>query len=179
MLDDMSNMEKSAAPGAEPTGAAMRIEIDDLSRPAIHALLDEHLRNMRENSPPESVHALDLDKLRRPEVTFWSAWEGEVLLGCAALLELDRRHGEVKSMRTPEARRRTGAGRALLMHIIDTARARGYARLSLETGSMASFAPAHRLYESAGFKRCDPFGDYAADPNSVFMTLTLAPRRSA
>ena len=157
----------------------MKIEIDDLSRPAIRGLLDEHLQNMRALSPPESVHALDLDKLRRPEITFWSAWEGEVLLGCGALLELDRRHGEVKSMRTPEARRRTGAGRALLAHIIDAARARGYERLSLETGAMAAFAPAHKLYESAGFTRTGPFGDYAADPNSVFMTLVLTPQRSA
>jgi putative acetyltransferase len=157
----------------------MKIEIDDLSRPAIHGLLNEHLQNMRSLSPPESVHALDLDRLRRPGITFWSAWEGEVLLGCGALLELDRRHGEVKSMRTPEARRRTGAGRALLTHIIGVARARGYERLSLETGAMAAFAPAHRLYESAGFSRAGSFGDYVADPNSVFMTLALAPRRSA
>jgi putative acetyltransferase len=153
----------------------MKIEIDDLSRPAIHELLNEHLRDMRALSPPESVHALDLEKLRRPEITFWSAWEGDVLLGCAALLELDRRHGEVKSMRTPETRRRTGAARALLLHIVETARVRGYERLSLETGSMAAFAPAHRLYESAGFTHTGPFGDYVDDPNSVFMTLTLAP----
>jgi putative acetyltransferase len=153
----------------------MKIEIDDLSRPAIHELLNEHLRDMRALSPPESVHALDLDKLRRPEITFWSAWEGDVLLGCAALLELDRRHGEVKSMRTPQAQRRTGAGRALLLHIIETARARRYERLSLETGSMAAFAPAHRLYESEGFTRTGPFGGYADDPNSIFMTLALVP----
>jgi len=153
----------------------MRIEIDDLSRPAIHELLDEHLRSMRALSPPESVHALDLEKLRRPEITFWSAWDGDTLLGCGALLELDRRHGEVKSMRTPEARRRTGAGRALLTHIIEVARVRGYERLSLETGSMPAFAPAHRLYESAGFTRTGPFGSYAEDPNSVFMTLALVP----
>ena len=153
----------------------MRIEIDDLSRPAIHELLDEHLRSMRALSPPESVHALDLEKLRRPEITFWSAWDDDTLLGCAALLELDSRHGEVKSMRTPEARRRTGAGRALLTHIIEVARARGYERLSLETGSMPAFAPAHRLYESAGFTRTGPFGRYAEDPNSVFMTLALVP----
>lgn len=155
----------------------MNIQIDDLSRPAIHALLEEHIRSMHALGPPESVHALDLEKLRRPGITFWSAWDGELLLGCGALKELDRRHGEVKSMRTPEARRRTGAGRALLMHIIDTARARGYERLSLETGSVAAFEPAHRLYESAGFVRTGPFGDYLEDVNSVFMTLALAPRR--
>ena len=91
----------------------MRIELDDLSRPEIHALLEEHLRNMHELSPPESVHALDLEKLRKPDITFWSAWDGDVLLGCGALKELDPRHGEVKSMRTPAALRRRGAGRAL------------------------------------------------------------------
>ena len=153
----------------------MKIELDDLSRPAIQELLREHLRSMHALSPPESVHALDIDKLRRPEITFWSAWDDAVLLGCGALLELDRQHGEVKSMRTPEARRRTGAGRALLMHIVEVARARGYGRLSLETGSMAAFMPAHRLYESAGFTRTGPFGAYAEDPNSIFMTLVLAP----
>ena len=155
----------------------MKIELDDLSRPAIHALLNEHLRSMHELSPPESVHALDLDKLRRPEITFWSAWDGEALLGCAALKELDPRHGEVKSMRTPAARRRTGAGRALLIHVIETARARGYERLSLETGPMAGFEAAHRLYESAGFTRTGPFGDYRDDPFSVFMTLPLPASR--
>ena len=149
------------------------IELDDLSRPAIHALLEEHLRHMHTLGPPESVHALDLEKLRAPRITFWSAWEGDALVGCGALSELDPKHGEVKSMRTPEARRRTGAGRALLMHIIEVARDRGYARLSLETGSVAAFAPAHRLYESAGFMRTGPFGRYAEDPNSVFMTLAL------
>lgn len=152
----------------------MKIESDDLSRAAIHALLEEHLRSMRALSPPESVHALDLERLRAPEITFWSAWDGEVLLGCGALMELDLRHGEIKSMRTPEARRRTGAGRALLMHIIAEARSRGYERLSLETGSMAAFEPAHRLYESAGFTRTGPFGSYVEDPNSIFMTLALA-----
>ena len=153
----------------------MKIETDDLSRPAIHALLEEHLRSMHALGPPESVHAFDLETMRRPEITFWSAWEGELLLGCGALMALGNRHGEVKSMRTPAARRRTGAGRALLMHIIGAARARGYERLSLETGSVAPFTPAHRLYESVGFVRTGPFGDYVEDANSVFMTLALAP----
>lgn len=151
----------------------MKIEIDDLSRPEIHALLEEHLRNMRELSPPESVHALDLEKLRRPGITFWSAWDGSLLLGCGALKELDAGHGEVKSMRTPRALRRRGAGRAILTHIIDVARSRGYGRLSLETGSGEAFEPARRLYEAFGFVRCGPFGDYAEDPNSLFMTMRL------
>ena len=152
----------------------MKIELDDLSRVEIRALLNEHLRSMRDLSPPGSVHALDLDKLRCPAITFWSAWDADLLLGCGALMELDRRHGEVKSMRTPAARRRMGAGRALLMHIIETGRTRGYTRLSLETGSMAAFEPAHRLYESSGFTLTAPFGAYVDDPNSIFMTLALS-----
>ena len=151
----------------------MHIEVDDLTRPALHALLEEHLQSMHALSPPESVHALDLAALRRPEITFWSAWDGPMLLGCGALMQLDAVHGEVKSMRTPDALRRRGAGRALLAHIIEVARGRGYERLSLETGSMAAFEPAHRLYASFGFTFCEPFADYKADPNSVFMTLRL------
>ena len=151
----------------------MKIEIDDLTRPAVHALLIEHLRGMHALGPPESVHALDLAGLRRPEITFWTAWGGNRLLGCGALLALSQVHGEVKSMRTPEAVRRTGAGRALLLHIIEVARVRGYKRLSLETGSVTAFEPAHRLYASAGFTPTGPFADYKEDPNSVFMTLAL------
>ena len=152
---------------------ALRIEADDLSRPEIHALLHEHLRSMHALSPPESVHALDLAKLRAPDITFWSAWKGAVLVGCGALKELDPSHGEVKSMRTPDAHRRIGAGRAILAHIVAAATARGYQRLSLETGAAEAFRPAQRLYESAGFTRCGPFGGYRADPNSVFMTRRL------
>jgi putative acetyltransferase len=152
----------------------MKIETDDLTRPEVHALLNEHLQSMYQLSPPESVHALDLDKLRSPDMTFWTAWNGPVLVGCGALKELDRTHGEVKSMRTPNAQRRLGAGRAMLSHIIEVARSRGYQRLSLETGSMAAFAPARTLYESAGFTSCGPFGEYAEDPNSAFMTLRLS-----
>ena len=151
----------------------MKLEVDDLTRPAVHALLIEHLQSMYELSPPESVHALDLDRLRAPGITFWTTWEGPLLLGCGALKELDRKHGEVKSMRTPSACRRRGAGRAILSRIIEVAKSRSYERLSLETGSMAAFVPAQRLYESFGFSACGPFGDYALDPNSVFMTLRL------
>jgi putative acetyltransferase len=152
----------------------MNIQLDDLSHPALHELLNEHLRSMHELSPPESVHALDLEALRRPEIAFWSAWEGPQLLGCGALKQLDEKHGEIKSMRTPTALRRRGAGRALLSHIIEVARTRAYERLSLETGSMAAFRPAQRLYESFGFSYCGPFGEYVEDPNSVFMTMRLS-----
>lgn len=151
----------------------MNIEIDDLSRPAIHALLAEHLESMYAIGPPESVHALDLDELRKPDVTFWSAWEGPVLLGVGALKELNPTHGEVKSMRTPHAHRRKGVGRAILTHIIAVARSRRYERLSLETGSKEPFKPARQLYGSFGFEYCAPFGDYVDDPNSVFMSMRL------
>jgi putative acetyltransferase len=151
----------------------LRVEPDDLSRPQVHDLLREHLSNMYELSPPESVHALDLSKLRSPDITFWTVWEGSTLLGCGALKELDPTHGEVKSMRTPKAHRRRGAGRAILVRIIEEARSRGYARLSLETGAHEDFRPAQRLYESFGFAYCGPFGSYETDPHSVFMTLAL------
>ncbi|HJW43581.1 MAG TPA: GNAT family N-acetyltransferase [Geothrix sp.] len=151
----------------------MRILRDDLSGPEVRALLAEHLQNMHSISPPESVHALDLDGLRRPDITFWTVWEGRELLGCGALRELDAAHGEVKSMRTAQAHRGRGVARAMLEHILAEARARGYGRLSLETGAQAAFEPARRLYASHGFEPCAPFGEYRPDPNSVFMTREL------
>jgi putative acetyltransferase len=151
----------------------MRIELDDPARPDVLALLEEHLRNMHELSPPESVHALDVSRLKVPEITFWSVRDGGTLLGCGALKQLGPTHGEVKSMRTPANLRRRGAGRAILMHILSQARARGYTRLSLETGAVDAFLPAQTLYQSVGFTTCSPFADYRPDPNSVFMTLAL------
>jgi putative acetyltransferase len=151
----------------------MNIHLDDLRGPEIRALLEEHLRNMHEISPPESVHALDLDALRHPSISFWTAWSDARLLGCGALKELDPTHGEVKSMRTASAHRRTGVARAILERILAEARARSYSRLSLETGSQPQFAPARHLYESFGFTYCGPFAQYLEDSNSVFMTRTL------
>lgn len=151
----------------------MQIELDNLSRHEVHDLLREHLANMHELSPPESMHALDLTKLRAPDITFWTIWDRSLLLGCGALKELTPTHGEVKSMRTPSNLRRRGAGRAIMAHIVAEARSRGYRRLSLETGSMQGFEPAQRLYQSFGFSICGPFADYKADPNSVFMSLEL------
>ena len=148
----------------------MDIIIDDLTGPEIHALLQEHLNSMKLYSPPESIHALDLDSLRQPEITFWTIWENGELLGCGALKELDSQHGEIKSMRTAERHRRKGAARAMLAHILSEAQKRGYKRLSLETGSHDAFAPARSLYASFGFAHCDPFADYVLDPYSVFMT---------
>lgn len=155
----------------------LRIELDDLTRPAVHALLAEHLANMHELSPAENVFALDLAKLLSPDVTFWSVWDGERLAGCGALKELTPTHGEVKSMRTPAASRRRGAGRAVLAWIIETAIGRGYERLSLETGTHPAFGPAQTLYRSFGFEPCGPFGAYEASPHSVFMTRRLPKSR--
>lgn len=151
----------------------MEIRIDNLEHPAIKSLLEEHLENMKQISPPESVHALDLEKLRVPEITFWTVWEEDLLLGCGALKELTPFYGEIKSMRTPLKHRRRGASKIILKHIIDVAKERNYKQLSLETGAAEAFKPAHKLYESFGFNYCEPFGDYKKDPNSVFMTLLL------
>lgn len=151
----------------------IEMRLDDLRGPEIRELLEEHVREMHAISPPESCHALDLDGLRRPDVTFWTAWSEGELVGCGALRELGPTHGEVKSMRTARTWRRRGVGRVVLAHLVDEARCRRYARLSLETGSMAAFLPARRLYEGFGFSYCEPFASYREDPNSVFMTLEL------
>ena len=153
----------------------MRIELDDLSRPAVQALLEEHIGEMRRISPPESCHVLDLAGLRHASITFWSVWDGDLLLGIGALKELDATHGEIKSMRTPATARRRGVGKAILAHIIAVAESRDYRRLSLETGAQPEFRPAMSLYESFGFTFCPPFGSYKVDPLSVFMTKRLAP----
>lgn len=151
----------------------MVIKVDDLSGPEVAELIREHLHGMKLHSPPESIHALGLESLRQPEITFWSAWEGDQLAGCGALKELDGLHGEIKSMRTSSAHLRKGVARRVLQHIMEEAKRRGYRRLSLETGSMAAFEPARRLYASEGFQYCEPFADYKEDPNSVFMTMEL------
>ncbi|MBP3040752.1 GNAT family N-acetyltransferase [Bacillaceae bacterium Marseille-Q3522] len=151
----------------------MEIKIDDLTGPEVAGLIREHLHSMTLHSPPESIHALNLDALRKPEITFWSAWEDGELLGCGALKQLDHLHGEIKSMRTSSLHQRKGVARRLLQHIIGVAKQRGYQRLSLETGSMDAFEPARRLYTSFGFQYCQPFSDYSEDPNSFFMTKEL------
>ena len=151
----------------------MQIKLDDLQGPEIAALLESHLAAMRAASPPERVHALDLARLRAPHITFWSVWDGGELAGCGALKQLDAAHGEIKSMHTAARHRRRGVAAKLLAHIVDEAKARGYRRLSLETGSMAAFAPARDLYGRYGFELCLPFGDYRPDPNSVCMTMAL------
>jgi putative acetyltransferase len=151
----------------------VQIVLDDLSGPEVAELLGEHLRDMAVHSPPESVHALNLDSLRQPDISFWALREGGALLGCAALRQLDASHGEIKSMRTARAHLRRGVAARLLSHILDEARRRGYTRLSLETGSAEAFRPAHGMYARFGFIPCGPFGDYVEDPYSIFMTLEL------
>ena len=146
---------------------------DDLSSAEVAALLGEHLAGMALHSPPESIHALDLEGLRSPEITFWTAWDRSELLGCGALKELDPHHGEIKSMRTARAHLGRGVASAILRHLIDEAVRRSYARLSLETGSGPAFEPAHALYRKFGFACCGPFADYGDDPFSRFMTLEL------
>lgn len=151
----------------------MEIRVDDLRGREIAALLEEHLRELRGLSPAESFHALDLDALRRPEITFWSVWEGPQLMGCGALKELDAAHGEIKSMRTASPHLRKGVASRLLAHVVEEAKRRRYRRLSLETGSARAFAPALNLYASFGFTRCGPFAGYVEDSFSVFMTKDL------
>jgi putative acetyltransferase len=153
----------------------MDIRPDDLSDPRMVALLRAHRVDLARHSPPESVHALDVDvaALRAAPIAFWSAWDGDRLAGCAALKALDAGHGEIKSMRTVDAYRRRGVAAHLLDHVLGVARHRGYRRLSLETGAGPAFAPAHALYLRFGFADCAPFGDYAADPYSRFLTFAL------
>jgi putative acetyltransferase len=139
----------------------LEFRVDDLEGEQTRALIARHLAGMRANSPPESVHALDIDKLRSPDVTFWSVWVGDTI-------------GELKSMRVADRFLRQGVGRAILEHLISQARSRGMQSLWLETGSSPTFLPALRLYESAGFVRCAPFEGYSEDPFSVFMTRSIS-----
>ena len=150
------------------------IREDDLSGPEIVALLQTHLDDQALRSPSNSNHTLDLSGLQAADVTLWSAWQEGALLGCGALKELAPGHGEIKSMHTAVAHRGKGVAARLVEHILAEARRRGYDRLSLETGSAESFAPARALYARFGFRDCPPFGDYPEDPYSAFMTLELA-----
>jgi putative acetyltransferase len=151
----------------------VKIVVDDLCGPAIAAFLDEHVQEMRSITPLESKHALDLDGLRKPGITFWSVLDGGTPVGCGALSRLDSGHAELKSMRTAPARQRSGIATLLLEHIVAEATRMGFTRLSLETGSAEFFRPARNLYERFGFRYCQPFADYRPDPSSVFMTKLL------
>ncbi len=151
----------------------LRIIKDDLEGEAIRALLALHLSEMHQWSPPCSVHAMPIERLRASDVTFWSAWHDENLAGCGALKHLDEGHGEIKSMRAAPEFRGRGVGKALLAHLLNAARGRGYRRVSLETGRPDPFMPARRLYESHGFAECPPFDDYVSDDFSLCMTREL------
>lgn len=151
----------------------MKIRLDDLCGAEIADFLEEHITEMKAVSPPESKHALDLSGLRKPEVTFWTVWNGGILIGCGAIEELSAEHAELKSMRTNVSYRGKGVASMLLQHILQEAKLRGYRRLSLETGSMPFFEPARNLYTKYGFKNCAPFSTYSEDPNSVFMAKDL------
>ena len=151
----------------------MKIVSGGLDDPRVQALLAHHLRTARAETAVGSAHALDLDGLKSADLSFWSAWDHDQLVGIAALKRLSPTHGEIKSMHTAEASRRIGVGTAMLRHIVSVARTMGMTRLSLETGSWAYFRPARALYRRHGFVECPPFADYGEDPNSIFMTRTL------
>jgi putative acetyltransferase len=151
----------------------LQIKIDDLTHPKVAELLQGHLDDMYATSPAKSVHALDIEKLRKPDITFWTAWQQQDLLGCGALKTLSAQHAEIKSMRTARQHLRKGVAARMLQHIMLQAKSRDLQRLSLETGSQLFFQPAITLYKTYGFEFCEPFADYKDDPNSKFMTLAL------
>ena len=152
----------------------MIIKIDELVSEEIISFLEEHIEDMKSVSPPESKHALDLQGLKLPEITFWSCYDNNQLVGCAALKELDELTGEIKSMRVSRASRGRGVGSKLLEYIFEISKTRGYNSLKLETGSMDFFTPARKLYQKHGFKICEPFANYKKDSNSVFMEINLS-----
>jgi putative acetyltransferase len=152
---------------------AYSIVRDDLSGPEVAVLLRLHLDEMHRWSPACKVHALPLERLREPDVTFFSAWDGERLAAVGALKDLGNARGELKSMRAAPEYRGKGAGEAILLHLMDQARSRGYSWLGLETGRPEPFVPARRLYEKHGFAECPPFGDYVSDVFSLCMSRTL------
>src|SRR5258708_17285939 len=151
----------------------MRIIQGDLCDRRVVGLVHIHRTRARAGTAPGSAHALDLTELQSLDISFWTIWDDEAVVGVGALKRLSADHGEVKSMYTAQSMRGRGAGSAMLRHIIAIARASGMSRLSLETGSWEYFRPAHALYRSHGFVECPPFADYVLDPNSVFMSLDL------
>lgn len=151
----------------------MNIIIDDLRGQEIADFLAEHIADMKSISPPESKHALDLEGLRQPDITFWSVWDNHTLIGCGAIKALDSLHCEIKSMRVSATCRGQGVASFILNHLLTMAKQRGFRTVSLETGTMPFFDPAHKLYTKFGFVPCPPFGHYKADPNSLFMSRTL------
>ena len=172
-----TELKMNTATSTTPS-STLTFKLDHLDDSRVIALLNEHLRDMHSISPPESVHALDLDKLRKPNIHFWSVWSSDddehaELVGTCALMRLDATHAELKSMRVVAERRGKGDAQKVLDHVIDHARESGIARISLETGTPDYFIPARRLYERNGFEQCGPFGEYQLDPYSCFMTRTI------
>lgn len=151
---------------------------EDPASPDVQELLALHMAFAKEQSPPEDVHTLDVAGLQAEQVSFFSIRVDGELLGVGALKQLDPERAEIKSMHTATAARGRGVARALLEHLVATARDRRYAWVGLETGSMAAFAPARKLYASAGFTECEPFGDYSPSPYSAFMSRDLGPERN-
>ncbi|MDP5274168.1 GNAT family N-acetyltransferase [Chengkuizengella axinellae] len=151
----------------------MDIQLDDLTGSEITALIEEHFHNMGLHYPEGMNYGFNIEDLKKPEITFWSAWEQSELVGCGALIELDSQHGELKSMKTVSSHLRKGVSKQILEYIMEEAKQRGYKRLSLGTGAMDAFEPARKLYENYGFQYCKPFSDYEDDPYSVFMTKEL------
>lgn len=151
----------------------MRIEQGDLSSPDVIALLQQHLQDMHATSPPESIHALNLEQLKQPEITFWIIRNEQTVLACGALKKLNSKQCEIKSMRTANEFRSQGIGTKMLNHLIGEAIFGRYDQIFLETGSQPCFEPARRLYKNHGFEECTPFADYVDDPNSVFMMLKI------
>ncbi len=151
----------------------MKIMLDDLKGVEIKEFLKDHLLEVSRYLPPESIHVIDIASLQKPNITFWSIWDEANIVGCGALKELDPKHAEIKSMRIASTHRKKGVASRLLKHIINEARKRNYAQISVETGSMDAFFPARRLYMKHGFQDSEPFGEYIEDPNSIFMTMYL------
>ncbi|KUP07474.1 acetyltransferase [Bacillus coahuilensis m2-6] len=151
----------------------MEIKKDLLHDIRVIELIEVHLQGMADHSPPESIHALNTEELKQPDITFWTAWDGDELLGCGALKEINEKHGEIKAMRTVSKHVRKGVAKNIVAHILHVSKNRGYERISLETGSTEAFHAARELYKHYGFQMCGPFSDYKEDPNSVFMTREL------
>ncbi|QHJ71321.1 GNAT family N-acetyltransferase [Planococcus halotolerans] len=151
----------------------MEIKVDNLTNSAVKQLLGEHINSMSQQSPPESKYALDLEGLKKPDITFWSAWENHELLGFGALHEIDPQHGELKSLKTSPVHLKKGVAAKMVDHIIKEATSRGYNRISLETGPTEIFGPAINLYKKFGFEYCEPFASYKRSDFNIFMTLKL------
>lgn len=155
----------------------MLIKVDTVSTPALRDLLILHVQAMHDNSPPGTAYTLNIDKFNDPSITLFSAWDDAgaepVLMGCGALREIEPKHTEIKSMRTADDHLRKGVGKAIALHMLGVARARGYTQVSLETGNTTAFAAAREMYAGLGFNECGPYGGYPSNGTNMFMTMHL------